>query len=269
MTGARVDTVRNAMAEGRQPCPVCAGAEAEVTPEPTPTPVPDEPGGLPVYYTSQGNYYHGDALCSSMRNAGAHTLAEAVDDGKARCPVCQPGEPDDIRLFRTVFGCGLEELYPDARYAYTLQDAQTGVNEWMLCYPGDVGATYGSPVTMEDRTIRNGSDLPGHAGDTVPFMSVWTKADNALTVWQHAPEPLHGMLEEAEAALRDMPAMLAGIKSTPLEWLTRTVVTFDGAGEDPLAVTLWFEGQAATTTFRWVRDEDGAYRMPLTEAGEG
>ena len=266
MTGARVDTVRNAMAEGKQPCPVCAGAEAEVTPEPTPTPVPGEPGELPVYYTSQGNYYHGDALCSGMRNAGAHTLAEAVDDGKTRCPVCQPGEPDDIRLFRTVFGCGLEELYPDARYAYTLQDAQTGVNEWMLCYPGDVGATYGSPVTMEDRTIRNGSDLPGHAGDTVPFMSVWTKADNALTVWQHAPEPLHGMLEEAEAALRDMPAMLAGIKSTPLEWLTRTVVTFDGKGEDILAVNLWFEGQEATTTFRWLLEEDGEYRMTLPEA---
>ena len=224
---------------------------------------------FPVYYTLKGNYYHGYALCSGMRNAEAHTLAEAVDDGKARCPACQPGEPEGIHMFRKVFGCGLEELYHDARYAYTLRDAQTGVCEWTLCYPGDSSATYGNPVVMEDYTIREGSSIPGHVGQTVPRMSVWTNADNALTVWRCAPEPLHGMLEEAEAALRDRPEMLAGIKSTPLEWLTRTFVTFDGAGEDLLAVTLWFEGQAATTTFRWVRDEDGAYRMSLTEAGEG
>ena len=225
---------------------------------------------FPVYYTLKGNYYHGYALCSGMRNAEAHTLAEAVDDGKARCPACQPGEPEGIHMFRKVFGCGLEELYHDARYAYTLRDAQTGVCEWTLCYPGDSSATYGNPVVMEDWTIREGSSIPGHAGQTVPRMRVLTNADNALTVWRCAPEPLHGMLEEAEAALRDRPEMLAGIKSTPLEWLTRTVVTFDGAGEDILAVTLWFEGQAATTTFRWVRDEDGAYRWSLPEAvGEG
>jgi hypothetical protein len=173
-------------------------------------------------------------------------------------------------MFRKVFGCGLEELYHDARYAYTLRDAQTGVCEWTLCYPGDSSATYGYPVVMEDFTIREGSSIPGHVGQTVPRMSVLTNGDNALTVWRCAPEPLHGMLEEAEAALRDRPEMLAGIKSTPLEWLTRTVVTFDGAGEDLLAVTLWFEGQAATATFRWVRDEDGAYRWSLPEAvGEG
>ncbi len=233
------------------------------------TPVPEEYGALPVYYTSQGNYYHGDAQCSGMHNAGAHTLAEAVDVGKARCPVCQPGEPDEIHMFRKAFGCELEELYPGTRYAYTLRDAQTGVCEWMLCYPGDSGATYGSPVTMEDWTIRDGSDLSSYVGETVSRMSVWTNADNALTVWRCAPEPLHGMLEAAEAALRDRPEMMVEIKSTPLEWLTRTVVTFDAAGEDLLAATLWFEGQAATTTFRWVRDEDGAYRMSLPEAGEG
>lgn len=232
------------------------------------TPVPDQYGALLVYYTSQGSYYHGDARCSGMQNAGAHTLAEAADDGKARCPVCQPGEPDEIHMLREVLGCGLEELYPDARYAYTQRDAQTSVREWMLCYPGDSGASYGTPVTVEDWTIREDSSIPGHVGQTVLHMSVWTNADNALTVWRCAPEPLHGMLEAAEAALRDRTEMMVGIKSTPLEWLTRTFVTFDGAGEDLLAVTLWFEGQAAMTTFRWVRDEDGAYRMSLPEAVE-
>lgn len=221
---------------------------------------------LPVYYTPQGKYYHGDASCCGMRNAEAHTLAEAVDDGKARCPVCQPGEPDGINMFRKVFGCGLDTLYPDARYAYTLRDAQTDVREWMLCYSGGSTATYGTPVTMEEWTIR--SSIPGHVGETVSRMSVWTNADNALTVWRCAPEPLHAMLEAAEGTLRDRPEMLAGIKSTPLEWLTRTFVTFDGAGEDLLAVTLWFEGQAGTTTFRWVRDEDGGYRLSPPEAEE-
>ena len=265
MIGARVDTVRNAEAEGKQPCPVCAGTEVEVTPEPTFTPAPEEHGELPVYYTPQGNYYHGDALCCGMRNAEAHTLTEAVDDGKARCPVCQPGEPNEIHMFWEVFGCGLDELYPVARYAYTLRDAQTGVCEWMLCYPGDGGATYGNPVAMEKWTIREESSVPGHVGETVLRMGVWTNADNALTVWRRAPEPLHGMLEEAEATLRDMREMLAGIESTPMELLTRTVVTFDGEGEDLLAVTLWFEGQEVTTTFRWVLNEDREYRMSLPE----
>jgi len=262
MKNARIYRVSSAQRQGKKPCPVCSGKEAEAEP------VPEEYRALPVYYTAQGNYYHGDAQCGGMHNAGAHTLAEAVDVGKARCPVCQPGEPDEIQMLREVFGCGLEELYPDARYACTQRDAQTSVREWMLCYPGDSGASYGTPVTMEDWTIREGSSIPGHVGQTVLRMSVWTNADNALTVWRCAPEPLHGMLEDAEAALRDRPEMLAGIKSTPLEWLTRTFVTFDGAGEDLLAVTLWFEGQAASTTFRWVRDEDGAYRMSLPEAVE-
>ena len=229
-------------------------------------PMPKAYAEFPVYYTPHGKYYHGDALCCGMRNAEGHALVEAVDDGKTRCPVCQPGEPDGINMFRKVFGCGLDVLYPDARYAYTLRDGQTDVREWMLCYSGDSTATYGTPVTMEKWTIR--SSIPGHVGETVLRMSVWTNADNALTVWRCAPEPLHGMLEAAEGTLRDRPEMLAGIKSTPLEWLTRTFVTFDGAGEDLLAVTLWFEGQAGTTTFRWVRDEDGGYRLSPPEAEE-
>ena len=234
------------------------------------TPAQEESGEFQVYYTSQGHYYHGDALCSGMRNAGAHTLTEAMDDGKARCPVCQPGKPDDIGLFLGTFGCDLEELYPGSRYACTLRDAQTSVCEWMLRDPDDSSGAYGTPVTTENWTIRSGSSLPGHESETVSRMSVWTNAENALTVWRCAPEPLHGMLEEAEALLRDRPEKKAGFETTPLEWLTRTVVTFDGEGEDLLAVTLWFEGPEATTTFRWVLGVDGGYTMALPETvGEG
>ena len=43
------------------------------------------------------------------------------------------------------------------------------------------------------------------------------------------------------------------------------MVTFDEKKEEILAVTLWFEGPE-TTTFRWVRNEDGAYEMVLPEA---
>ncbi len=271
MSGAVAWTLESAISVGKQPCPVCLGGEPVEAPEPTDTPVPAAMSAeLPVYYTPQGNYYHGDSQCSGMHNAGAHTLNKALADGKERCPVCQPGEPDDIGLFVETFGCDLEELYPGTCYAYTLWDAQTGVCEWTLYCLKDGGKTYGNPVNLEKRTVREGASLPGHVGESLPILSVRTNADNALTVWRRAPEPLHGMLEEAEALLRDMPEMLEENGSTPLEYLTRTVVTFDEGSENVLAVTLWFEGPGETTTFRWAADKNGEYDMTLHEIeGEG
>ena len=270
MEGAVEWTEVSAVSVGKQPCPVCLGTEAEAAPELTFTPVPEEEyEELPVYYTPQGNYYHGYSQCSGMRNAEAHTVAQAVSDGKRRCPVCQPGEPDDIGLFVETFGCELEELYPGTRYAYTLLDTHTGAWEWMLYGLEDGGKNYGNYVNLEKRTVREGGSLPGHVGENLPRLSVRTSADNALTVWRRAPEPLHGMLREAEALLCDMPQMTEGVESTPLEYLTRTVVTFDEGSASVLAVTLWFEG-AEKTTFRWILVEDSGYEMTLPEIeGEG
>ena len=72
----------------------------------------------PVYYTAGDVYYHGNQNCSGMRDAERHTLAEAEANGKLRCPVCQPGEPDHYDLFLAAFGQGLEVLCPGYTYAY-------------------------------------------------------------------------------------------------------------------------------------------------------
>lgn len=155
MWNAKRHTVAEAEADGKQPCPVCVeGADvfgfvfpdsgatpeefehmtpdptalpaeveqvegAEVTPEPTPTPGPlkEEAADEPVYYTTDGTYYHAIEDCSDMIGASAHTLAEAEAAGKRPCPACvfrdgptltpAPGEPasaDALPVYYTAGG---------------------------------------------------------------------------------------------------------------------------------------------------------------------
>ena len=265
MEGAVAWTEASAISVGKQPCPVCFDGEFMEAPEPTLTPAPAaESEEHPVYYTPDGNYYHGDSQCSGMRNARAHALPEALEDGKRRCPVCQPGEPDELDLFVNTFGLSLEDLYPGTQYAYTQRDAQTGMEEWMLCIPENGGLTYGAPVMLEDWVLRNEASLPGHGGETLRRMIVLTDADNALLVARSSPQPLADLFAEAEELLSEKPEMTEKAGETPLEWLTHTMVTFDEKREDILAVMFWFEGPE-TTTFRWVLNGDGAYEMALPE----
>ena len=265
MEGAVAWTEASAISVGKQPCPVCFGGEPMEAPEPTEVPLmAAESEEFQVYYTSQGYYYHGDSQCRGMHNAKAHALSEALANGKRRCPVCQPGEPDELDLFLDTFGRGLEELYPGARYAYTQRDTQTGVEEWMLCRTED-GIAYGAPVMLEDWEVRNETSLPGHGGEILRRMIVLTNEDNALLVARSVPQPLAGLFAEAEEMLSEKPDMTEGARGTPLEWLTHTIVTFDEKKEEILAVTLWFDGPE-TTTFRWVRNGEGVYKMVLPEA---
>lgn len=45
-----------------------------------------------VWYTSGGTYYHSDKTCGgTMSGASEHTLAEAQEAGKRRCPYCYDG----------------------------------------------------------------------------------------------------------------------------------------------------------------------------------
>ena len=121
MEGAIEWTEASAVSVGKRPCPICIGADADAleTPLPTNTPKPlEEPREAPVYYTEKGVYYHGLSDCSGMVGADAHTFAETQADGKQRCPVCQPGEPDHYDLFKTAFGQGLEALVPGYAYSY-------------------------------------------------------------------------------------------------------------------------------------------------------
>ena len=116
-------TEASAALMGKRPCPVCIGGGA----------VPEaEPFEVPVYYTEQGWYYHGDAHCSGMRNANAHTLAEAEADGKRRCPTCQPGEPDHYDLFLKAFGQGLYALVPGCAYSHCGRGDFFDLNAWYI-----------------------------------------------------------------------------------------------------------------------------------------
>lgn len=67
--------------------------DAPATPEPTYTLAPEEYTNeefVLVWATQQGTYYHADAHCSGMMNAGQITLATAIQWQKKACPVCQP-----------------------------------------------------------------------------------------------------------------------------------------------------------------------------------
>ncbi len=80
---------------------------------PTPTPVPTiDPamipamctiGEYPVYYTSDGKYYHKGEKCGSMKNAKEHTLAQAVKAGKDACPYCSPLNTDMLQIEDSVY----------------------------------------------------------------------------------------------------------------------------------------------------------------------
>lgn len=116
-------TEASAALMGKRPCPVCIGGGA----------VPEaEPFEAPVYYTEQDVYYHGDAHCSGMRNANAHTLAEAGADGKRRCPICQPGEPDHYDLFLAAFDQGLDALMPGCAYSRCGRGDFFDLNAWYV-----------------------------------------------------------------------------------------------------------------------------------------
>ena len=70
---------------------------AEPTPSPTPTPEAVTPaaalkpaGEAAVYFYDSSKGYHTSPDCASMKNAPAHTLAEAVASGKNACKHCKP-----------------------------------------------------------------------------------------------------------------------------------------------------------------------------------
>ena len=123
-------TLESAISVGKQPCPMCLADEEEA---PLPADSMAEAYEAPIYYTEQGAYYHGDAQCSGMQNAGVHTLAEAEAAGKARCPACQPGEPDHYDLFTAAFGQALEDLIPGYAYAcYSNTKGSFGDKSWWV-----------------------------------------------------------------------------------------------------------------------------------------
>lgn len=99
------------------------------TPEPTPTPVPDIPvkaaGEATVYYNKEGKLYHMQSSCKSMKSAKAHTLAEAIADGKQKCNTC--GSPDKAILEAE------DVVWADANKLYhTSDECEKFEGQWTL-----------------------------------------------------------------------------------------------------------------------------------------
>lgn len=125
MSGASQHTLAEAQSAGKRRCPYCydgISRDTKVTarpvpatarpttrptarvtarptvrvtaaPTPVPTPVSTSPYAVMVYYTTNGECYHSISNCQGMRNAGYHTIGQAIDAGKRRCRICNAPEP--------------------------------------------------------------------------------------------------------------------------------------------------------------------------------
>ena len=94
-------TAEDAMAQGYVGCMVCGTTAFEVAAaQHTPdnswfTEAEDDlvdPDSVIVYYNPGSKYYHKEQTCRNMPSSSPHTLAEALRDGKLRCPTCNPPE---------------------------------------------------------------------------------------------------------------------------------------------------------------------------------
>ena len=241
MEGAVAWTEASAISVGKQPCPVCIGGLDESMEETPPM----------VYYTAAGVYYHGNESCSGMQNAAAHTLSEAEAAGKARCPVCQPIEPDDKDLFVLAFGEAMYESFaPGFEYAYTEPNASDGVYKWYARSREDASvcrlmATFQAPVS------RNGEV----ATDGGLRMKVWVTGDtDYASLLSEAPEPMRSMFGQLQATLADMPDEVLPDDGSPADM--RIVVHFDEDRTTILDVSITAYGTKAAL-FEWQRTESG------------
>lgn len=80
------------------------------------------PADVPFYFTQGGVYFHTNASCSGMRNAQAHTLAEALASDKQACPTCYPFDATD-RESITAYALGLFAQCFGADYPFERNEA--------------------------------------------------------------------------------------------------------------------------------------------------
>ena len=96
-------TKSEAEAEGKTPCPVCAGGTStgsssegsegseKSASEKYLASIKNDKSGVYVYMTSNGTYFHTKSNCSGMSGAKKVTLLAALQSGKSGCPTCAAG----------------------------------------------------------------------------------------------------------------------------------------------------------------------------------
>lgn len=133
MENARSLRLQDALAKGKEPCPVCLEGEsvtahstltpmptAFVTPEPTLTPMPATDGA--VYYTPGGSFYHSDEHCSGMEGASARSVEQAIAAGKLHCPYCVD---EDVYILPLPIGAD-DQVYINSRSSSYHLDPECG-----------------------------------------------------------------------------------------------------------------------------------------------
>ncbi len=86
MKNAGGTTIARATKGGKTPCPECIKTTAsENGAKPGYTSWGEK---IEVYCTEGGTYYHANATCTDMKNAGGTTIARATKGGKVPCPTC-------------------------------------------------------------------------------------------------------------------------------------------------------------------------------------
>ncbi|MBQ2956791.1 MAG: hypothetical protein IJE08_10050 [Clostridia bacterium] len=119
-----------------------------ITPSPTPTIVPtidpanipklQDIGDVPVWHTSNGQYYHKGPVCGSMSNAAEHTLASALAKNKKACPYCLAIEEKWARETRPVVYVSTDH------YWHTRTGCESMTEEW-------------SPMLLDDARVDRNS----------------------------------------------------------------------------------------------------------------
>ena len=77
-------TLAEALILGKSKCGTCWGASTGGS-------ASSSSGGVQVYATKNGKYYHTNATCSGMQNAARYSLKSMLQAGKTACPVCAAG----------------------------------------------------------------------------------------------------------------------------------------------------------------------------------
>ena len=77
-------TLAEALILGKSKCGTCWGAGTGGS-------TSSSSGGVQVYATKNGKYYHTNATCSGMQNAARYSLQSVIQAGKTACPVCAAG----------------------------------------------------------------------------------------------------------------------------------------------------------------------------------
>lgn len=251
--------------------------------QPTPSPMPyfdtskEQPEAIAVYCSDADGYYHGAGACAGKYLDRLCTLQEATAEGKVRCSVCQPMQPDHYDLFLKAFGDGLGALYPGYRYAFmgrnaSFYDSDTwyvtdGEAELPACTAISCLKQDGNRTTLKTRV--------GELEDVICFTLTRSEHCDLWAFLSGAPQPQREMIfsevaeDAADRALREIGAEQHGDIRLLLNsvWVA---VKPDGTIEAAEMDFISDDDAPRTVRLQWMRMEDGGYEQLLVEVnGEG